>query len=143
LLLSMRKGAALRCWHRVEQLLDFSSTQKSPRTHMGHLAAAAELIEKEAVSIASSAALGESTKTTATRSARLAPDEENQSHTSDSSDAAPVDQTAPTAPEPLPPPPPPHPEPLDAPDDELKQTAPENGVWFVAMCSTDVSVLYL
>ena len=93
---------------------------------MGHLAAAAELIEKEAVSIASSAALGESTKTTVTRSVRLAPDEENQSHTSESSDAAPVDQTAPTAPEPLAPPHP-HPEPFDD-SNELKHSAPENGI---------------
>ena len=92
---------------------------------MGHLAAAAELIEKDAVSIASSAALGESTKTTVTRSVRLAPDEENQSHASDSSDAAPVDQTAPThtAPEPLS-----HPEPFDVLNDELKHSAPENGI---------------
>ena len=98
--------------------------QKSPRIHMGHLAAAAELIEKEAVSIASSAALGEATKTTVARSVRLAPDEENQSHASDSSDLAPVDQTAPThtppAPLPLP-----HPEPLV---DEFKHSAPENGI---------------
>lgn len=88
---------------------------------MGHLAAAAELIEKEAKSIATSGALVETSKAAGTtRSARQA-DDENQSHTSDSSDVPPADQTAPTAAEA----PPPRPEPLD---NELKHCAVENGV---------------
>lgn len=85
---------------------------------MGHLAAAAELIENEAVSIASSAAPTK-TPVTLARSTRQAADDENQSHSSDLSDVAPpAEQTAPTAPEPLP-----HPEPLD---DELKPSPSES-----------------